>query len=64
MKESLSIVASVTDARFPRHATGLNRDLNIGDELTIRILGPGDRDSPIKTGYNTDSDLTLQPNGH
>ena len=61
MKESLGIVASVTDGRFPRHATWLNRDLNIGDELTIRILGPGDCDSPIETSYNTDSDPNLQP---
>lgn len=64
MKESLGIIASVTDSKFPRHATWLNRDLNIGDEVTIRILGPGDCDNPIETGYNADSDLTLRPNGH
>lgn len=56
MEESLAIVAGVTDSKYPRHATWLNRDLRVGDEVTIRILGPGDCDSPIEIGYSADPD--------
>lgn len=56
MEQSLGVVAGVTDAKYPRHATWLSRDLRIRDELTIRILDPGDCDNPIEIACNMDVD--------
>jgi hypothetical protein len=51
-RESLGVTAGTRDTKYPDYASWFDRELNAGDELTIRILGPGDCDSPKSTQQN------------
>jgi hypothetical protein len=46
MRESMGVTARTLDTKFPHHAAWFDRELSVGDELTIRILGPGECDCP------------------
>jgi hypothetical protein len=45
-RESLGITAGTRDTRYPDYASWFDCELKVGDELTIRILGPGECDCP------------------
>jgi hypothetical protein len=51
-RESLGVTAGTRDTKHPDHASWFDRELTVGDELTIRILGPGDCDSPNSNRQN------------
>jgi hypothetical protein len=45
-REEMGIAAGGQDSQFPGHASWFDHELHVGDEVTIRILGPGPIDSP------------------
>ena len=51
-RESIGVTAGTRDTKYPERASWFDRELSVGDELTIRILGPGECDSPKSTQYD------------
>jgi hypothetical protein len=45
-RESIGITAGSRDSQFPGHASWFDYELREGDEITIKILGPGPTDLP------------------
>ena len=45
-RESIGIAAGGQDSHFSGHASWFDHELQVGDEITIRILGPGPIDPP------------------
>lgn len=46
MREDVHINAGGRDSKYSGGASWFLRDLAVGDEITIRILGPGPTDTP------------------
>jgi hypothetical protein len=45
-RESLGMSARTCDTKYPQYGFWLDRELAVGDEVSIRILGPGKADEP------------------
>ena len=56
MRESIGVAAATRDAKFPDRASWFDRELSVGDELTIRILGPGECDFPKSAQCDNDEE--------
>ena len=55
-RESLGITAGTRDTKYPKYASWFDRELKVGDELTIRILGPGESDCPTSSQSDDEED--------